>query len=493
MYIPPFKILIPALEKMNQLRTSQSFTFHIAGHYFDQRNAALSKDDDEFSFAVSYPVIPGIELHEEFRFSANDSISLVGGSEIYFTNSKNIIVTDFTRSGDFSEKTAKGKITSLATTSDLSVFDNKFIRCIIPLKEEEQFSLNDFQTQWFEHAHGNSGDFISVAVDGIKIDFFHFRTDTENFICFDCHSAAQFETFQKKCFSILLSHGFLKGIMLHNEAYYFSYPDQKMDEPLEMAYISMRASIVTQQPVFVSSAFGMHQDLMHDDDDAMRTANRKKVELLNEDMDIFPTEVFSKLATLLYQKEKLQRAALIYIQSHIASLEVRIPNYYVAIEAITGHIADSTEKKKFNPIKNKKLASKFIEDVTNLAKSVKSNLQLSEDEFNLDIMIKNINRLNAPPNADKLSSSFSQLGYNLSKEQKDLLKDRNVYLHGSFLKILGREEVFQQALHVSLRLHFMIAVLLLKLSGFSGYIINYAELWSYMTDKQLGESRVVKI
>jgi hypothetical protein len=39
----------------------------------------------------------------------------------------------------------------------------------------------------------------------------------------------------------------------------------------------------------------------------------------------------------------------------------------------------------------------------------------------------------------------------------------------------------------------MIAVLIYKLSGFSGRIINYSELWSHMTEKKLGEERLVKI
>ena len=39
----------------------------------------------------------------------------------------------------------------------------------------------------------------------------------------------------------------------------------------------------------------------------------------------------------------------------------------------------------------------------------------------------------------------------------------------------------------------MIAILILKIAGFSGKIINYAELWSHMTERTLNEERLVKI
>jgi hypothetical protein len=37
------------------------------------------------------------------------------------------------------------------------------------------------------------------------------------------------------------------------------------------------------------------------------------------------------------------------------------------------------------------------------------------------------------------------------------------------------------------------AVLLLKIGGFTGKIINYAQMWSPITDRSLGEERLVKI
>ncbi len=264
--------------------------------------------------------------------------------------------------------------------------------------------------------------------------------------------------------------------------------------PQGFLYHAMRASIITNQPTFTSNPFSVNSDIdfERDENDQIKDEVLKK---LNDDIDHFPRDVFSKLVELFYKEEKLQRAALLFIQSHITSLEMRIPNYYVAIEAITGYISSSiaSGKKSLAPIKDPAIAAELKALIRNEANKLKLKKGLDDDLFNMEIIEKNINKLNAPPNADKLAESFTYLGYNLSVEERKILKDRNTFLHGSFLKTIDDDLAFREALHVGLRVHFLIAVSLLKLAGFSGKIINYAELWSHITEKTLGEERLVKI
>jgi hypothetical protein len=267
-----------------------------------------------------------------------------------------------------------------------------------------------------------------------------------------------------------------------------------MELPENILYHSMRSSIITNQPIFTSNPFSVHFDVDFERDEN-GIIKKDVLDKLNEDIYDFPSEAFSKLATLFYEKEKLQRASLIFIQSHIASLEIKIPNYYVSIEAITGYISEevASGKKSLSPIKDKKLASELIKQIIDMVTKFKMEKALDNNEFNFDIILKNINKLNAPPNADKLAESFTYIAYTLSKEQREILKNRNSFLHGSFLKTIGDDTDFRLGLHTALRLQFMIAVLILKLTGFSGKIINYAELWSHITEMKLGEGRLVKI
>ncbi|MFY7813921.1 MAG: hypothetical protein ACOVRK_01905, partial [Chryseobacterium taeanense] len=94
-----------------------------------------------------------------------------------------------------------------------------------------------------------------------------------------------------------------------------------------------------------------------------------------------------------------------------------------------------------------------------------------------------------------LGKVFDLVGFDLSTipDSKKVLNERNTYLHGSFSVHADDDKTFQTALHTGLRLHFMIAVLLLKYCGFSGKIINYAALWKHITKKEINEERLVMI
>ncbi len=167
----------------------------------------------------------------------------------------------------------------------------------------------------------------------------------------------------------MLALGFIKGDLIHDECFIESYSDENLETPENILYHSMRASVQTNQGTFTANPFSVNYDIdfERDENGMIKKEIRDK---LNEDIDNFSQDVFSNLATLFFKYEKIQRAALIYVLSHIASLEIKIPNYYVAIEAITGHISDvlATKKKSLNPIKDIDLANDLIKQITALSK-----------------------------------------------------------------------------------------------------------------------------
>ena len=70
---------------------------------------------------------------------------------------------------------------------------------------------------------------------------------------------------------------------------------------------------------------------------------------------------------------------------------------------------------------------------------------------------------------------FSQRGYILSEQEKNIINSRNRFLHGH---ILGHsyEESFQEVLYASLELQKLCILLLFRESGFKGLIVNNAVL-----------------
>jgi len=493
-YTPIQRNIEPSLQKVLELTTPATYTVKLTGHHLDNKVFEITKGDRQYNFNSSAPILKGLQTHKEIQFESTDVVELSKENFSLFALGKYILLNNISYDGEFRQKLFSGNISSFSTCKDTAEFDNTFLRCVIPLDNKKPFDIHNFQRHYLTTPNKKSFDYIPLTISGETYYFIIYKLGEDYYFVIDSIQSSSLNQFQKKCFNALLALGFIKGNLIHDECFILSYDAVEMETPKNILFHSMRASVMTNQPTFTANPFSVYHDIdLPRDENGSITKEAK--DKLYEGIYNFSIEVFSKLATLFYENEKLQRATLIFIQSHIASLEIRIPNYYVAIEAITGHIISNvaTEKKSLNPIKDNEIANTLIKTITDIAKQTKEDKKLNDEDFNLEILQKNINKLNAPPNADKLSETFTQLGYNLTKEQKDILKDRNRFLHGSFLKTVGDDEAFREALHTSLRLQFMIAVLLYKLADFTGKIINYAELWSHITEKKLNEERLVKI
>lgn len=488
------KDIEPSVKTVLGLMAPSTYKVKMPGHHLHDRVFELTKGERLYNFNSSAAIVKGIQTHKEIQFENSDTVEFTKGSFSIYTPGKYVILNHITYNEEFTAKEFAGNITSFSTCKELSELDNKFLRFIIPLDAAKPFDIQNFQRQFIETPNRKTFPCIPLTISGEEYHFIVYKLGDEYHLIIDSIQHTELKQFQKKCFNALLALGFIKGNLIHDECFILSFSDAEMSAPQHIVYHSMGASVSTNQPTFTANPFSVHSDVdfPKDEKGAITEEAQKK---LYEGIIYFPREVFSKLATLFYEKEKLQRATLIFIQSHIAALEVKIPNYYVAIEAITGHISSELAKgkKSLSPIKDDKLARDLIQKISDLALKAKTDGNLKDEEFDMEILVKNINKLNAPPNADKLSESFTHLGYSLSKEQKDVLINRNRFLHGSFLNIPDDDEVFREALHTALRLQFMIALLIYKLAGFEGKIINYAELWSNMTGKKLGEERLVKI
>jgi hypothetical protein len=483
----------PSLQKILELTAPATYTVKLTGHHLDNKVFEITKGDRQYNFNSSSPITKGLQTHKEIQFESNDVVELSKENFSLFTLGKYILINNIIYD-ESHQKLFSGDISSFSTCNDNTQFDHNFLRCIIPLENKKPFDIHNFQRHYLTTPNKKSFDYIPLTISGEIYYFILYKLGEEYYFVIDSIQLTTLKQFQKKCFNALLALGFIKGNLIHDECFILSYDALEMEIPKKILFHSMRASVITNQPTFTANPYSVYHDidLERDENGAISKEAKDK---LYEDIYDFSIDIFSKLATLFYENEKLQRATLIFIQSHVASLEIKIPNYYVAIEAITGHIMSNvaTEKKSLSPIKNNEIANNLIETITDIAKKTKKDKNLNDEDFNLPILQKNINKLNAPPNADKLSETFTHLGYTLTKEQKDILKDRNRFLHGSFLKTFGDDEEFREALHTALRLQFMIAVLIYKLADFTGKIINYAELWSHITEKKLNEERLIKI
>lgn len=101
--------------------------------------------------------------------------------------------------------------------------------------------------------------------------------------------------------------------------------------------------------------------------------------------------------------------------------------------------------------------------------------QISDES--LTILGKKINTMNNPTNADSLARPLEEAGYSLNDNDKEALKMRNTFLHGGLVKG-SVEKQTNEIFYLSLMLHKLACIIILKRAGFSGYILNNPVLFN---------------
>ncbi len=487
------KYFTPTINLIESFTEEQTFTINAPDHHLDKCSVELKKSEGQFTFETISPILKGIQNHKEIQFERATKVRLINDDKTLYLKGANYFVNKINYIEHHSKR-SRGTINALSSSAQSFNSKPVFLRCVIPVGTENKLDLKDFQKTLFRVGSATSLLF-ACNVNEHNFELINCKKDDFHYFIMDCLEPIEKKEFQKKCYNIILTVGLLKGDLIHKENYILSYKDNTFKEPEHIEYMSMRSSVLSNQPLITTNPYSVRifdDDFERDENGMISDAQRKK--LYDGIVDV-SGEVFSKLATLFCNHEKLQRATLLYILGHSATLEIRIPNYYVALEAITSYLAKTVDEKpkRLNPIKDKNVASELIAQIKTLILKTKKNKELDDDEMNLDVLLKNIDRLNSPPNADKLAKSFEIIGYTLTDEQFKIIKDRNSYLHGSFIKTKEEDGIFRDALHLSLRLHFLIGVLLLKNVGYKGKIINYAKLWSHITGKDIEEEVLVRI
>ena len=66
---------------------------------------------------------------------------------------------------------------------------------------------------------------------------------------------------------------------------------------------------------------------------------------------------------------------------------------------------------------------------------------------------------------------FNAVGYTLSNEEMQSIQDRNLFLHGHLNVQQGENEI-DKLFYTSLMFHRLCCILILKMVGFKGHIVN---------------------
>lgn len=187
-----------------------------------------------------------------------------------------------------------------------------------------------------------------------------------------------------------------------------------------------------------------------------------------EDESIVTVDAFSKLAQLCYSSNDMLLATSMLIDGSLMNIEYQKPFFHVTLETITTTLLkDEVDLPPIVP------QDRFNTEVAPALLAALDGIEWLSDESRRIITRRITNNLNNAPNSNKLEACFPKFGYTLTKADKNAINKRNSTFHG----VLSSEKkplCSQQGemLAISLRLHKLCSILLLKAAGFSGKVLN---------------------
>ncbi len=370
-----------------------------------------------------------------------------------------------------------GSITSRSHLREFSTenFDSEesFYRYVIKTPNNE--IMNYIKSGPFAYESSSSmRGMLSLSISGVEINLYEVKYETQKYFVIDAVEKINFSSFADLCYSIMIGYGFLSGNFYQDEAYYIKGEDKKFITITGVSYQQIRPSIITNGTANPIYAFTSHI-----------TSDKMIQERYGLFLEIFDGELFSKFCTKIFDEPQYVVLLLLVIESNKTSLILKPAGYSVALEKITNIIAE--ENKGLKPIIAKGLSRAFISEVKEVLKQFKDRIEQEGNEDSINILTKNIDRLNSPTNRDKLTKPFEIYNINLTAAEHEAIGNRNSFLHGRALKIEEGSEEFLEIYMNSLRLHKLVTKLILKHIGFSGHIVNHLKRNESVFDKTIDE------
>ena len=482
------KNLSESIELMQELITSKECILAIPDHALDTRKIIIEKSVSGFSFQTDSKIQKGVQTHKELNVR-DKVLGLIGRSQNFFVEGKHFLINNIQFDDENLLKHLKGTINALSSIEQKDL-DDKYLRLIIPIKHGLKID-RDYRCIPFVLEYKVKRGILEININQKIFHFYDAKWGDNNYLVIDCLSPSKIRDFQIACNSILLTYAFLSGEYNTGEGYFYAFSNVGFENPLGIFYYSMSEPIDELYGVFTTNPY-LGQDFEKLERDEKGNIKEEISKELWKDLDWLPSQIFGNICDFAFRNDKVLRTLIILISKN-PSLELKIPLQFVALETITAALVTGGNK-ELKPIENDKLSADLVGRLTAVVNefSKEHSLETPAEQKLLPIRRK-IETLNAPPNADKLIKSFALLGYPLSDEEKRIIGKRNTFLHGSTISLGFEEDDFKELFYISLRLHFLIAVLILKKAGYTGKIINYVKLFEYITEKYFEEDILKKI
>lgn len=487
------KTLAPTLEKIKSIDSTAILTIEVENELLNGYDIEIQKMEKGFAAKVNFKPYKGFSSSQLNAIKLPTPISLHNDLYQYYLPENSLLFNQY--SSDFNSDepmiTINGGITQLSTAEQENIFNNKYLRLLVPIKDKKP-KLKEIQGYYYEtEIVAKERHLIKVVINEVGYHFFGVNVDSVMYLGVDTTTPITMEDFRKLSHSILNAFGFLFGDLFLDEGYILSSHEGDFSKIENAYYSTYRESMLTGLGIYTTNPFSIYN---------VTGTSREEIEERIEEIKLWyekiieiNPECFSTLCELFYNCEPISRAAIITLQGNMFALEMKGSAYSAALEAITTVILKENKAKYPKPVNDKALfdalRTNFFEALDGLLPATNP-----DNDTSRRILTDRINNINKPTNASKLQKSFEVLGYTLKLYELAAIKARDKFQHGELpVDEITDDTVFRQVYYICLIMHRLIYILILKRINFEGYIINYPQLHSHITNIDLGEDLLYKI
>lgn len=308
-------------------------------------------------------------------------------------------------------------------------------------------------------------DCVRTSVNQNKYDITQYKNKDKSYFVIENLEPSSLEKFEKDAYAIQKGIGFLIGYMPGGQNYIFSGEN----------FIYRRLARKSLKSIFHPVTSNPYSKLHKEQNIADSYYGKLKV---------IPIKVISNFITEIRNNEDFSVAIIFLMEvSHLKSV-VSMPGVFSVILESLANIITKKQTKLEKLITDEQLFENIKTDLNKVINSYKGKI----DE-NAEIKIRRrINELNKPinpkrlTNAEKLREPFDKLKIKLTHEDEAAIDFRNDLLHGNILMnnetTRTSKEIDNKMLYASAKLYTLLSKLILKNSGYNGYVINHAKFYN---------------
>lgn len=464
------KNLLPSLKFIDSLRRMKKIS--VQGiPFMENRQIGFSKEQNKFTLRFKTQVAEYASV-ESAKISNLPEFSFLHNNRSYtIPNEMSRIVKHHDNAWDGSSNDFSIDVDACTIySSKIDITRKYYFRYFVPV--DKRVNFEDYDHYVFLCQGKQAGSLIKIIIPENEIHLFHFEYKKEYYLVIESTKQCYLKDIEDIAYASLLTLGFFSRTLHLQETYIIASKSIGYSSPIGLYYKSLRESITGQYSIFTTNSYSVlipiarKMKAKNAEDRMMKIIHDKwgfRIERVKED-------VFSEMTNIFHKNEPVARAALISLTASKLGLELQSAVYCIAFETICNfinktydlqapHIIDETEWLIILP---------SLLDVLNKSSLSKEAMSFAKNK---------INNLNQPTNKDKLTLSFSAVGYNLSNEEIKAINDRNLFLHGH-LNVKSGEKEIDKLFYTSLMFHRLCCTLILKMSGFNGHIVNNIPLYA---------------